>query len=45
MKITVNGHPLPMKSFVEDMIAGSLKAQLATLKGYVPGSKIEITLR
>jgi molybdopterin-guanine dinucleotide biosynthesis protein B len=45
MKITVNGHPLPMKSFVEDMSAGSLKAQLATLKGYVPGSKIEITLR
>jgi molybdopterin-guanine dinucleotide biosynthesis protein B len=45
MKITINGHPLPMKSFVEDMIAGSLKAQLETLKGYVPGSRIEITLK
>ena len=45
MKITVNGHPLPMKSFVEDMIAGSLKAQLETLKGYVPGSEIKITLK
>jgi molybdopterin-guanine dinucleotide biosynthesis protein B len=44
MKITINGHPLPMKSFVEDMIEGSLKAQLATLKGYVPGSTIKITL-
>jgi molybdopterin-guanine dinucleotide biosynthesis protein B len=45
MKITVNGHPLPMKSFVEDMIAGSLRAQLETLKGYVPGSRVEITLK
>ncbi len=45
MKITVNGHPLPMKSFVEDMIEGSLKAQLATLKGYVPGSTVKITLK
>ncbi|PIE69472.1 MAG: molybdopterin-guanine dinucleotide biosynthesis protein MobB [Deltaproteobacteria bacterium] len=44
MKVTINGHPLPMKSFVEDIIAGSIKAQLATLKGYAPGSKIEITL-
>ena len=45
MKITVNGHPLPMKSFVEDMIEGSLKAQLATLKGYVPGATVKITLK
>ena len=45
MKITVNGHPLPMKSFVEDMIEGSLKAQLATLKGYVPGSTVKITFQ
>lgn len=40
--IKLNGQSLAMNHFVRDIIAGSLQGMLANLKGYVPGSTIDI---
>lgn len=43
MTITVNGAQVALNPFVRDIIAGSLKGMLKSLKGYAPG-RVEIVL-
>jgi molybdopterin-guanine dinucleotide biosynthesis protein B len=43
MSITVNGSQVGLNPFVRDIIAGSLKGMLKSLKGYAPG-RVEIVL-
>ncbi len=45
LEITVNGQPVALNSFTADMILGSVKGMLATLKGYAPGSAIEMKFK
>ncbi len=40
--IKLNGQSLAMNHFVRDIIAGALQGMLANLKGYAPGSTIDI---
>jgi len=37
IKVDINGAPLGMKPFVEDIISASIREMLKTLKGYSPG--------
>lgn len=43
ISVDINGAPLGMKPFVEDIISASIREMLRTLKGYSPG-KATITL-
>lgn len=44
MSITVNGSPVGLNPFVENIIRGSIEGMLGSLKGYAPGSKVEIKI-
>jgi len=44
MSITVNGSPVGLNPFVENIIRGSIEGMLGSLKGYTPGSKVEIKI-
>ncbi len=37
IKVDINGAPIGMKDFVEDIISASIREMLRTLKGYSPG--------
>ena len=37
IKVDINGSPVAMKPFVEDIISASIREMLRTLKGYAPG--------
>jgi molybdopterin-guanine dinucleotide biosynthesis protein B len=43
IEVSINGAPLGMKPFVEDIISASIREMLRTLKGYSPG-KATVTL-
>ncbi|MFO8033026.1 MAG: molybdopterin-guanine dinucleotide biosynthesis protein MobB [Desulfohalobiaceae bacterium] len=42
LEIRVNGHPLAMNPFVQNIIQSTLQGMLSSLKGYTPG-RVEIT--
>lgn len=44
MTITVNGSPVGLNPFVENIIRGSIEGMLGSLKGYAPGSHVEIKI-
>lgn len=44
MTITVNGSPVGLNPFVENIIRGSIEGMLGSLKGYAPGSEVEIKI-
>ncbi|WP_430735017.1 molybdopterin-guanine dinucleotide biosynthesis protein MobB [Halodesulfovibrio aestuarii] len=44
MTITVNGSPVGLNPFVENIIRGSIEGMLGSLKGYAPGSDVEIKI-
>ena len=37
IEVDINGSPVAMKPFVEDIISASIREMLRTLKGYAPG--------
>jgi molybdopterin-guanine dinucleotide biosynthesis protein B len=45
LEVTVNGHPLAMNPFVENVMAGNLRVVLEQLKGYSPGAEVEIRFK
>jgi molybdopterin-guanine dinucleotide biosynthesis protein B len=42
VKVSVNGTPIPMGGFIEDIVSSTIRGLLSQLKGYSPG---EITIR
>ncbi|SIO16790.1 molybdopterin-guanine dinucleotide biosynthesis protein MobB [Halodesulfovibrio marinisediminis] len=44
MTITVNGSPVGLNPFVENIIRGAIEGMLGSLKGYAPGSDVEIKI-
>lgn len=44
MTITVNGSPVGLNPFVENIIRGAIEGMLGSLKGYAPGSNVEIKI-
>ena len=40
VEVTINGAPLGMKPFVEDMFGAAIRAMLTQLKGFAPGSAV-----
>lgn len=45
LKVTVDGQPLGMNSFVGNVMEGTLRVLLEQLKGYSPGSEVEIRFK
>ena len=45
VQITSNGQPLALNTFVEAMVLSVTRGMLQTLKGYTPGSEVEIRLK
>lgn len=45
LEVTVNGQPLAMNPFVENVMAGTLRVVLEQLKGYSPGAEVEIRFK
>jgi molybdopterin-guanine dinucleotide biosynthesis protein B len=44
VRITVDGRTIPVGTFVSDMVDKTVRGMLSSLKGYVPGSDVEIRL-
>ena len=45
LQVTVDGQPLGMNSFVGNVMSGTLRVLLEQLKGYSPGSEVEIRFK
>ncbi len=45
IQVNINGQPLGLNPFTANMLSGTLKGLLSSLKGYVPGANITVTLK
>jgi molybdopterin-guanine dinucleotide biosynthesis protein B len=45
VEVTVNGSRLAMNPFIENVIAGTVRGMLGSLKGYAPGGDISLSIK